>query len=131
MKLKFIGTIKDGRIKLKHADAFNRVVAGYKSGTEIDLVIDRHREARSDNQNRYYWGVLVKILADHLGYFPKDMHRALGHEFLFVDAKPIPFVRSTADMTTKEFEDYMEKVRTWAQVKYDVKIPLPNEVDFE
>lgn len=131
MKIKFVGTIKDGRIKLKHADVFNRIVAGYEPGTEVALTIDKNRGTRSENENKYYWAVVVKTLADHLGFFPEEMHDALKMKFLLKESKPIPTTRSTASLDTKEFEDFLEKVRMWASSELEVKIPLPNEVDFE
>lgn len=127
----FEGTIKNGRVKLKHIDAFNNLVASFQEGSQVRISIGRFKHNRSENQNRYYWGVVVHILAEHLGYFPEEMHEALKLHFLKKEANPLPTVRSTTSLDTAEFEDYLEKVRMWAMTEHEVKIPMPNEMDFE
>lgn len=58
------------------------------------------------------------------------MHEALKFKFLRVEKEGIESARSTTDLTTTEFEEYMNQIRIWALTELDVKIPLPNEVDF-
>jgi len=88
---------------------------------------------RSDNQRRFYFGVIVKILADEWGYNPPEqMHDALREEFLRLEAdpehgKPLPTVRSTSDLNTAEFEDYLDRIRAWAATDYGIVLPFPNE----
>ena len=85
---------------------------------------------RSMNENNYYWAVIVKILGDHFGYTPEEMHEALKFKFLRIEnpGKPTT-VRSTAseDFTTIDAETYYENIRRWAAIEYGVVIPLPNE----
>lgn len=131
MKQYFDGSIQNGRIKLKNPQIFNQLVASFKHGAEIRLTLDKKTNLRTENQNRYYWAVPVNILADHFGYFTDDMHEALRLMFLKKETKPFISIRSTTSLSTVEFEDYLEKIRTWAKVNHDVHIPLPNEIDFE
>lgn len=84
---------------------------------------------RSDKENRYYWAVIVKTLADFCGYTSEEMHEALKWQFLKVVTPGKPNkVRSTSDLTTVEAEEYYESIRQWAAQEYGVIIPLPNEV---
>ncbi len=95
--------------------------------------IKRFKVKRSVQENRYYWGVIVKILADEFGYFPEEMHDVLKRLFLQYE-KPNQitgeverFARSTKDLTTEEAEEYYDKIRIWALSEYSILIPLPNE----
>jgi hypothetical protein len=87
------------------------------------------KETRSDKQNRYYFGVICKLLTDHTGYIKKEIHQILGEEFLSYEKKGRPFIKSTADLKTGEFEEYMEDCRRWAKVELKCDIPMPNELN--
>ncbi len=97
------------------------------------IEIKRDRENRSHNQNRYYWGVVVKMFSDESGFTPDETHELFKKEFLSYDkafkntgeAKTIS--RSTPDLDTWEFEQYLEQCRIYAAINLEIVIPLPNE----
>lgn len=84
---------------------------------------------RTLRQNAYYWPVYVKICADHFGYFPDEMHEEFKRMFNPKDSKITPgekFGGTTTKMTTKEFTEYLEKIRTWAGTQ-EIVLPNPEE----
>lgn len=92
------------------------------------------KKDRSNNQNRYYWGVVIKLLSEHTGFEPDEMHEVLKHIFLsypktLETKKPelVYISKSTSGLSTKDFEDFMSRVRTWASLELAVWIPEPNE----
>jgi hypothetical protein len=103
-----------------------------------DCYITIHRQGKSRKkslqQMKYYWGVMIPVLGEYFGYEKDEMHQALCQEFLLVKipGKP-PYVMGTGcdKWTTEEWEEYCEKVRRWADQKFRVRIPLPNEIDEE
>lgn len=100
-------------------------------GKWIWLTVERFSKQRSLNQNRYYWGVVINILKDEIGYTKNEMHDALRRHFLTVEeeGKILPTVKSTTELDTMGFEEYLQEVREWADTEMDIVIPLPNEVD--
>ena len=44
------------------------------NGSEVQVTIGKKQRNRSESENRYYWGVVVNILADYCGYMPEEMH---------------------------------------------------------
>lgn len=98
----------------------------YKEDT--DLEIKAVKTTRSTLQNNYYWGVVIKIISDELGYTPDEVHEILRYKFLFVQGE-FPYVRSTTSLNTVEFEEYMINIRMWASLQFGCYIPLPNEYD--
>jgi hypothetical protein len=92
------------------------------------------KKIRSVEQNNYYWGVVLEIIAEELGYIgpgeKEDLHNELRSRFLIRMGKMgSPVVESTTKLSTKIFEKYLEAIRTFMQDTYGIKIPLPNEVE--
>lgn len=130
MKRIYIGKVEGGRIRLKDTLLFNSQVQKLE-GCEVQITLTKRFNDRSSNQNRYYWGVVIKILCDHFGYFDEEMHEAMKWMFLRKTEGAIPTVLSTTRLNTLEFEDYVEKIRVWAMSEHEIKIPLPGEIDLE
>lgn len=87
---------------------------------------------RSGQQNRAYFGLVVEMLAEHLGYDKEDMHKALAEKFLGVeevelDGTPYFVPKSTKSLNTAEFKEYAERIQRWAAEFHGLNIPNPNE----
>jgi len=63
----FEADVVDGKLKmLPHVkESIARWYRTFKTGSHVEIIIRKHRIKRSNEQNRYYFGVVVKILADH------------------------------------------------------------------
>ena len=59
------------------------------TGETVSITVKRYRPSRSSRQNRYYFGVVVPILAEHCGYDVQEMHETLAMRFLRVEDCPI------------------------------------------
>ena len=98
-------------------------------GKYVEVVVRKERSERSNNQNKYYHGVVVKMLSDFTGYDRDEVHEILKHEFLKkVNTGGFEYVKSTAKLSTVEFEEYLDKIKTWASMLGCV-IPDPNECE--
>lgn len=105
------------------------VVKKHLAGQEVEVTIGRKRKKRSMNQLRYYWAVPVAIIAEAAGYTPEETHEALKWRFLKVHGESeFPTVRSTSELTTVEFEEYLAKIKQLAAEVYSEYVPDPNEV---
>ncbi|MCE5335161.1 MAG: hypothetical protein LLG06_11320 [Desulfobacteraceae bacterium] len=99
-------------------------------GKQVEIVVRKRKSQRSQDQNRYYWGVVVEILAKHFGYEPEEMHEALKFKFLRTHAGDLPTVKSTAKLNTGEFTEYVDRVIRWAAAEHGCYVPGPNEVEY-
>jgi len=89
------------------------------------------KKNRSCQQNRAYFGIVVKMIADHLGYDKEDMHKALAEKFLGVEEVEINGTlyyvgKSTKNLSTVEFNEYTDRIRRWA-AEQGFSIHEPNE----
>ena len=97
---------------------------------EAEMILRKKKKQRSNPQNAYYWGVVIKLIHDHTGQDINTIHGVLTGMFLKVkDWLDKERIRSTTELTTVEFEEYLEKCRQWAAIALEVYIPLPNEVE--
>jgi len=130
MNAVFTGRVEKGKLILNDPDKMRRVLATLE-GCEVEVPAPRKkRKKRSLNQNSYYRGVVIKMLAEFLGYDEDDMHHMMRAKFLsFTDDKGIEASRSTTTLSTVEMEEYLERIRQWAESFLHFRIALPNEVD--
>jgi len=109
-----------------------QVLKNLQSGV-YKVTLQKIKDSRSLNQNKYYWAVVVSVLASEVGYFKDEMHMVLRRKFLgYTRTNPITgeqemFAKSTTDLNTQEMEEYLEAIRVWAISELDIYIPLPNE----
>lgn len=83
---------------------------------------------RSYNQNSYYWGVVIKMVVDHVQkdiplkkVTPEAIHSRFKTLFLSDG------ITSTTQLSKMNMEEYMTKIRNFVLLKFSVEIPLPNE----
>lgn len=115
---------------------FGRLAAQLRDG-HYELYVQRLRAARSQQANRYYWGVVIKALCDHTGYTPDELHEVLKQKFLPKSLALLDgngdvkgeFVMggSTAKLKVDEFHAYLEQVRRFAAEELGVYTPDPGE----
>lgn len=118
------GKIEKGKLKLNDQDSFRNWINSQKDRF-IELVVRSPKRIRSQQQNKYYWSVIVEGLSNHLGYHQDEMHGILKYEF----AKKLD-TNTTTDMSTIEFSEfYIKWIRDWAQAEHDLYLPLPNEME--
>ena len=136
----FQADIVDGKLKmLDHIkQAIGRWCRTFKTGSHVEIIIRKHRSKRTDLQNQYYWGVVVKILGDHFGYDPEDMHTELKLIFNPIQSKIGPsrtIGGSTTKMSTVEFfhdeDSYVERICRWSATEHGIFIPPPEKAEKE
>ena len=127
--------VNGNRIKILNEERFREYVSTLPE--QLELTLFPLTRGRSNEQNRYMWGVVYKILADELGYSCEEVHEIMAAKFLkhFVTIttkegiEEVEIVRSTTSLKTTEMEEYLEKIRQWSAMELGISIPLPNEVD--
>lgn len=118
---------EEGRLTFDDAAAFARVRGQYRE-QPVQVLIEPKKKQRSLSENGYYWGVVIQLLSDWSGYTPDEMHDALKEKFLltFDEEHKLARMKSSANLSSIEFENFMSRIRTWAS-EQGVFIPLPNE----
>lgn len=125
-----------GVLHLEDKRAYDRHAKRY-AGRKVEVVIRLRTSQRSNQQNRWIWGIAYPLLGEHWGY-ERNEHERMHYGLLAqcfgtkVDARfgiRVPKVAHSSKLTTKEFSEYMEWLVRYAAVEESISIPLPNEVD--
>ena len=143
MKIEIESNVLNGKLK-KNRDLISEVIQSLE-GKDIVITIEKKRKKRSNNQNAYYHGIVIPILkqgfynnlGEHVG--TDEIHTFLKNRFLFKEivneqnAEIIKMPQSTTELSTIQFEEYLDKIREFATEFLSIQIPLPNEtltIDF-
>lgn len=133
----FHGTIQEGKLHLDKAEQFKQFLHTFPTGKRVEVTVEKITRKRTNNQNRYYWSVVVGEIAKHTGHDPEQIHELLKQMFspkwhlvttphMSVVQSGIP--TSTTRLDTLEFVEYTEKCRMWANEFLNLNIPLPGEI---
>lgn len=116
---------------------FDEQISHLPEAWELEIAVKRVRATRSNQQNRWYWGCVVQLVADHTGYTPEEIHDIYKAKFLpkhlaLADGNGevvAEFVigGSTRTLDKVQFGEYCERIRTWAADELNVTIPDPEE----
>lgn len=132
---KFTGEVIHGKMTLEQPEKLQKWlgIISKEDGTpqKVSVVVKKFRKIASNEQMRYYRGVIVKMVAEKLGMEYEDAHNMLRMMHLLDHTKQFPFPRSTTDLSTVEFEDYNRECRQWAAKELQLYVPLPNEVELD
>ncbi len=114
-------------------------IDGLITGRHI-FTIAKYKKRRSLPQNSFYHGIVVNCVKDGLigaGFNPSELSNEIVHEMLKAkflkqdiandDGQFITIVKSTAELTTTEFMDYISEIQQWGAEFLSIIIPDPGE----
>jgi hypothetical protein len=97
-----------------------------------EVLVRPFRKTRSNLQNRALWGIAYKLLSEHTGHEPDELHEYFLGEFggwevkdFFGQKKRVPKIRSH-NMKTLEFSDFYAFIQRRAAETVGVYIPDPD-----
>ena len=132
------GTILAGKINWDDEEKLRMHLASFMDEAKVEVIIRKARSKRTVKQNNYYFGVVLKIIAEESGswdekkYTTNDLHAFFRSEFLSrrvdIFGKMRTIIRSTTDLNTKEFTEYIRQIKMFAASTLDIFIPDSDSV---
>ena len=126
---KFYGTITGPTFTLDKPDQFKAHLSrlAYKTtNARIELTVKRIRKTRSVRQNNLYWFYLT-FIAKEIGEDDiNGLHGYFKSLFLVDHSKRIPVIRSTTELSTIEFMEYIAKIGRKVG-EFGITLPDPNQ----
>lgn len=98
-------------------------------GREIEILIRKKTPWSSTRQKRFYHGIVIPLVLEARN-LDKGDHAEVDAEMRqkFLGPDEDGYTRSISDLTTTEFEDFMEQIRA-LMAPDNIIIPRPNEAD--
>lgn len=137
--------VENGRMPQRIANMIRRAVARL-NGKYCVITLSERKPIRSNQQNNYYWGVVVKYIHEYMLDAGNNVTKLQVHEYLkkyvggLVDEIVLigddgstliwEITGTTTEKETDKFEKYLTKCRSWAS-DWGILIPLPNEAGYE
>jgi hypothetical protein len=138
MKLEYYSDIKDGNLQTNIRKLIAEQLPRF-NGKRVTITIEKAKKQRSDPQNRFYWGVIIKeqqqCFLERWGelfdaeqvhdwnkaniWYEERINEQSGEVF------KIP--GSSKKQSTFQFEERLEKLRQFFWNSFDWKLSLPNE----
>ena len=111
-------------------DEFTVYLGRFKPDEKIEVILRKQTKKSSNAQNRYYYGVVCKIISDFTGHTVEEVDGILKDKFLKQkDERGLEFVPSKMDLSTVDREAYHEQCRRWAAIVLELNVPLPQAVE--
>lgn len=132
IKKKHFGVVdeKGERILFDDIVSWKQQVLNHK-GHKVAVTLERRKKHRSGNQNRYFHGVVVSMIAEAMGCEPDEAKDALKWKYLRYQLDCGAWtMKQTANLSTVEFEEFCSKCRMLASQMFQLYIPLPHECDY-
>lgn len=100
---------------------------------EVEVIIRKKRKNRSERQNRYYWGVVLKLISESTGESLEDLHNHFSYKWLSCSGKSgkLNTKKSTTSLSTVEFMEYIDKIISWGEEFLNITFPEPENIDLD
>jgi hypothetical protein len=115
-------------------------------GREVSITIERWRKKRSNEQNAYWWGVIVPIFQDCLREAGMVRNKEQTHQLItdliiqkygdsvilqesVLEGEVFQEKRGTSDLSTSEFMELVNEAQMFASEVFNIAIPDPNQVE--
>lgn len=129
--LTLIVPVSAGRLQPTQAQL--ATIQGYLASKQsVAVKLSKPVKPRSNRQNAYLWGVVLPMIAEYTGHTTEDVHgwfkdEFLPRRFITLGGKEKELRKTTTELTSMEFEAYLERIRAWSAETLGLVIPLPNE----
>jgi len=136
-KVELLAKVINGKLATEVIRSLSTAISNL-DGEIIKIVIEKAKKKRSVNQNSYYWGVIIQevllmfreagndVDAEEVHSYLKEHVGKLTKVVVDPEGNKESVLQSTTRLSTKEFEDYLERIRAWA-AGFGIVIPLPKE----
>lgn len=129
------GVVRGGALRMSDPARWRATLSGLE-GERLILMVERPSTRRSKQQNRWYWGAILPVVASYLSKGrPFELHATQAHYLLksaflgVVETAMGPAPRRSRTLSTEEFAEYCERIVAHAASEWALHIPQPGEMD--
>ena len=139
VKLRLWADIEEDRsgkvnLKFKNPGYYRWQLQQLKGKKRVVITIESEGRNRSEQQNRYLWGVVYPVLSETTGYTPEEVHEYAKSAFLAPKivriGKNIRYITpSTTQLSTSDMVEFIDKLIVIA-AELGAHVPSPQEAGY-
>lgn len=113
----------------------------YFNNKDVVITFSKPKRSRSNNQNRFYWGVVLPLVQNGLLDATRELRSVdnIHYKILLPLFAPLNEIvnkdtgeciserLTSSEMTTTQFMEYILEVQKWSAEFLSIDIPNPNE----
>jgi hypothetical protein len=107
----FYGAVVEGKLLLQAPGLFKAFVQSFDPADKIQIIVEKQSDSLSENQMKYYYGVVIPAGMAHTGYeTPQQMD--LVFKALFLTENPdsdFERIKSKMELDAYDMSDFIEK----------------------
>lgn len=143
MKLYYHGKVDNGKIILPRT-RMQKELPQVFNGKPIKITVEQNKVKRSDQQNRYYWAVVLPYVRDGFIELGNNLqrngesimliHKLMKSKFLdngiaIADANGEVHMTepTTSTLNKEDFSEYVDRIKQWSTEYLNIYIPDANE----
>jgi hypothetical protein len=121
----FFGKIINSKLELNEPLAFKDFLSTIKEYPSVILKLEKRRNTRSNQANKYYWGYVLAEIAKETGHSPEELHdifkkKFLPKRFLKIKGKEYEAEPTTTKCDTLEFMDFVENIKVFGATELGI-----------
>lgn len=121
--------LKSGKLILDKPSYFKGMLMQF-SDCKVRVVVERLKKEKSRQQRGYYWGVVLPIIAEHVGHTPERLHDIFKQKYLLEKVLwrggDIHIPKSTEELTSNEYAEYVSNIILEAS-ELGIVVPEPDK----
>jgi len=139
MKIEIITSISNNLFKRNRNLVLNAIK--YFNDKDVVITFSKPKKSRSNNQNRFYWGVVLPLVQNGLLEATGELRSCdnIHYKILLPLFAPLNEIvnkdtgeslnerLTSSEMTTTQFCEYIMEVQKWGAEFLGIDIPSPNE----
>lgn len=139
MKIEIITSISNNLFKRNRNLVLNAIK--YFNDKDVVIAFSKPKKSRSNNQNRFYWGVVLPLVQNGLLEATGELRSCdnIHYKILLPLFAPLNEIvnkdtgeslnerLTSSEMTTTQFCEYIMEVQKWGAEFLGIDIPSPNE----
>ena len=123
--MKHFGKINKLKIDFLDEERFVEDLLKFE-GKDVVFTLSENKDYRTNSQNKLWWKYM-EIMGLELGYSKNEFHDICKLKFLkrerLEDGIKVEYLKSTAQLTKKEFTKLVDDVIIWAAQTFSINLP--------
>lgn len=110
----FRGSIKNGVLVYDNERYARTIISSYEDTPKVRVIIEKERGDKTNNQLRYLYGVVYKLICEYTGFHEDELDAAMKSKYLRTKMQwrggDLTIIKDKRNLTSDEMGEYIQRV---------------------